>query len=115
MAVSPALPVNNYNYLVSKPACVAGADFTSACYNPRAEYGRSVLDVPHRVILAPIVELPFGSGRRWANGGGVAGQLVGGRNVSPAVNLNSGFPLHLQQARDPPPSLRGTATPHPSK
>jgi len=110
MAVSPGLPVNNYNYQVSKPACAAGEDFTSACYNPRAEYGRSVLDVPHRVILAPIVELPFGSGRRWANGGGVADWLIGGWTVSSVVNLQSGFPINVQQAADSRLSLGGTST-----
>src|SRR5258708_3937218 len=110
MALSPGLPVNNHNYHRSKPACAAGEDFTAACYNPRAEYGRSVLDVPHRVILAPIAELPFGSGRRWANGGGVADWLIGGWTVSSVVNLQSGFPINVQQAADSRLSLGGTST-----
>jgi hypothetical protein len=109
-AVSPALPVNNYNYLASLPACVAGAEFTSACYAPKAEYGSSVLDVPHRVILAPIVELPFGTGRRWVNGGGVADWILGGWTFSSVVNLQSGFPLNVQQGADSRLSLGGTST-----
>jgi trimeric autotransporter adhesin len=109
-AVSPALPVNNYNYVASQPACAPGAAFTTACYDPRAEYGYSVLDVPHRVILAPIAELPFGKERRWANGGGVTEWILGGWMVSSIVNLQSGFPLNVQQGADARLSLGGATT-----
>ncbi|MEO7270700.1 MAG: TonB-dependent receptor, partial [Vicinamibacterales bacterium] len=109
-AVSPALPVNNYNFLASAPACASGQQFTTACYNPSAEYAVSVLDVPHRVILAPIVELPFGSGRTWVNGTGPADWLLGGWTVSSIVNLQSGFPLNVQQPADARLSVGGTTT-----
>ena len=56
-AVSPAIPMNNYNYIPSMPACAAGQQFTTACYDPLSEYGLSMLDVPHRVLLAPIVRI----------------------------------------------------------
>ena len=50
------------------PAC-ATTNF-AACFNPLAEYGYGVLDVPHRVIIAPIWQLPFGKDRpvgdQWA-------------------------------------------------
>jgi trimeric autotransporter adhesin len=98
-AVSPALAVNNYNYVASAPACVGGLQFTTACYDPLAEYGYSVLDVPHRVIFAPIVELPFGMGRKWATSR-LADLLVGGWTISAAINLQSGFPINIQQAAD---------------
>ena len=109
-AVSPGLPVNNYNYLSSLPACGAGQQFTTACYDPSAEYANSVLDVPHRVILAPIVELPFGTGRRWANSSKLADLLIGGWTVSSVINLQSGFPLNVQQAADSRLSVGGTTT-----
>jgi trimeric autotransporter adhesin len=108
-AVSPALPVNNYNYLASYPACAAGQDFTAACYNPLSEYGYSVLDVPHRVILAPIVELPFGTGKKWAKGR-AADLIVGGWVVSTAINFQSGFPLNVQQNADGNLSQGGNTT-----
>jgi hypothetical protein len=98
-AISPALPVNNYNFISSMPACAAGQQFTTACYDPRSEFTYGVLDVPHRVILAPVVELPFGTGRKWANGR-VADLIVGGWNVSAAINLQSGFPINVQQAAE---------------
>jgi trimeric autotransporter adhesin len=98
-AVSPGLPMNNYNYVPSMPACVAGQQFTTACYDPLAEYGISMLDVPHRFLLAPIAELPFGAGKRWANGG-LADLLIGGWTIAGAITLQSGFPINVQQAAD---------------
>jgi hypothetical protein len=95
--VSPGLPLNNYNYIASMPRCAAGAQFTTACYDPRAEYGRGMLDVPHRVIIAPIVELPFGRNRKWANNSAAADWVLGGWSISAIANLQSGFPINVQQ------------------
>jgi hypothetical protein len=60
-------------------------------YNIDAEYATGLLDTPHRLILAPIFELPFGQGKKWANGG-VADAIVGGWTLSAVVALESGFP-----------------------
>ena len=98
-AVSPGIPMNNYNYIPTMPACTAGQQFTTACYDPLSEYGLSMLDVPHRVLLAPIAELPFGAGKRWANGR-TADLLIGGWTVAAAITLQSGFPINVQQAAD---------------
>jgi trimeric autotransporter adhesin len=98
-AVSPGLPLNNYNYLRWAPECVDGQEFTTACYDPRAEYGHGILDVPHRVILAPIVELPFGTDRKWKTNR-LADLFVGGWTVSAAMSLQSGFPINIDQAAD---------------
>jgi hypothetical protein len=62
-------------------------------YNLDAEYSRSIIDVPHRIILAPIIELPWGQGRKWLNEGGAADVLLGGWTVSAIVDINSGFPI----------------------
>jgi hypothetical protein len=51
------------------------------------------------VIIAPIVELPVGAGKKWAKGA-VADRLIGGWIISAAINLQSGFPLSIQQAAD---------------
>jgi hypothetical protein len=109
-AVSPGFPVNNYNFLASSPACAAGQQFTTACYDPLSEYGYSILDVPHRVIIAPIVELPFGAGRRWGNQSRAADLLVGGWTLSAAINFQSGFPLNVQQNPDGNLSQGGNTT-----
>ncbi len=38
-------------------------------YNLDAEYSIGLLDVPHKITMSPIIELPFGEGKRWATGG----------------------------------------------
>ena len=51
----------------------------------------SLLDVPHRLVLSPIFELPFGVGKRWAQRG-VAAAVLGDWTVSSIVAFESGFP-----------------------
>ena len=84
---SAGTPLNNYNYNPSAPACAAGQQFTTACYDPSAEYGYGILDVPHRIIIAPMVELPFGKGKKYASNSGVADadhrRLVDSRSSRP--------------------------------
>ena len=57
------VPLNNYNYIASMPACTTTN--LRRVLQPAGEYGYGVLDVPHRVIIAPIWQLPFGKDRRW--------------------------------------------------
>jgi len=78
--------LNNYNYVPGSPY-----------YNPDADYGYSILDVPHRVIIAPIVELPFGRGKRYGANSEVAEWVLGGWSLSAAMNFQSGFPLEVRQ------------------
>jgi hypothetical protein len=87
--------LNSFNYMASMPACTSTT--FAACYDPLAEYGYGILDVPHRVIIAPIWQLPFGKDRRWGNGR-VGNFLAGGWTASAIVNLQSGFPIGLAQS-----------------
>ena len=98
-SVSPALAVNNYNYLASMPACAASKQFTSACYDPSSEYGYGIVDTPHRLNFVPIFELPFGAGKKWAQGA-MADRILGGWTISAAMSFQSGFPINIQQAAD---------------
>jgi hypothetical protein len=63
-------------------------------YDLDAEYGLSLLDVPHKVTIAPIFQLPFGEGKRWANSG-VAAWILGDWTISSIISLESGFPVSL--------------------
>ena len=105
------LPLNNYNYIASAPACVAGAQLTSACYDPRSEYGYSLIDVPHRFIFAPIVDLPFGKNRKWANESAVADAIIGGWTIAVVTNVQSGFPININQS-DNTGTLSGSQRPN---
>ena len=79
-------------------------------YDLEAEYSRSLLDMPHRIVLAPIIELPFGAGKRWATDG-VADRLAGGWTFSMIATFESGFPLNITQA-DNSSSFSGAQRPH---
>jgi hypothetical protein len=69
---------------------VLGQDF----YNRRAERSVSAGDIPKRFTVAPIVELPFGPGKRWVNSG-VPGEVLGGWRISTIYTIQSGTPLGL--------------------
>ena len=51
-----------------------------------------MLDVPHKVVLSPIVELPFGEGKRWLNSG-IGNLILGGWTLSSIISFESGFPV----------------------
>ncbi len=53
--------------------------------------------MPHRVVIAPIVELPFGEGKTWGERHRLVDSILGGWTLSTAINLQSGFPLNIQQ------------------
>jgi len=68
----------------------------SAYYDPDLEYGRSLLDSTHKIIIAPSVMLPFGDGRKWATSG-LGDALLGGWTITPVFTLQSGFPIGVSQ------------------
>jgi hypothetical protein len=62
---------------------------TDASYEER----RAEADVPHRVALSGIFELPFGKGRHWAtDAGGLTDALIGGWSIQAIGQLQSGRP-----------------------
>jgi hypothetical protein len=90
-------PLNNYNYMANMPACAAGQQLNSPCYDPMVDYTYGLLDVPHRFIVAPIVQLPFGKDHRFGKSS-VANLLAGGWMVSAVFNFQSGFPIGVAQS-----------------
>ena len=65
--------------------------------NLDAEYGSSLLDVPHRFNISGTILLPFGEGRRWLTQG-LGSALFGGWSVSAAGRYQNGFPVSVWQA-----------------
>ncbi len=63
-------------------------------YDLSGEYAVGLIDVPHKLTMTPIVDLPFGPGKRWATTG-VPAALLGGWNVSAIISFESGFPVAL--------------------
>jgi hypothetical protein len=86
------------NYYSSSPGilnhytAVPGSEY----FNPDAEYGRSLLDSPHKLVATPIFRLPFGEGQRWLTTG-VGNMIAGNWTVSLVIQLQSGFPIGVSQ------------------
>jgi trimeric autotransporter adhesin len=76
---------NNYSVIPGSPY-----------YNPDAEFGRSLLDSPHKLVLAPTVNLPFGQGRRWFESG-LGDVLLGGWSATTVISVQTGFPIGVSQ------------------
>lgn len=88
---------NNYTVIPGSPY-----------YNPDLEYGRSLLDTPHKVVLAPRIELPFGDGKKYLTSG-IGDLLAGGWSITTVVTFNSGFPIGVSQLVPTQPFLMGGA------
>ena len=75
--------MNNYNFMSvanngsAAVACQAGQQNTTACFDPTSEYWYGILDVPHRFIVAPIFQLPFGKDHKI--GKSAVGNAIGRR------------------------------------
>jgi trimeric autotransporter adhesin len=79
---------NNYTILPGSPY-----------YNPNQEYGRSLLDSPHKLVIAPTLNVPAGEG--------LTGALAGGWSVTTVVTVQSGFPIGVTQNQTTTPFLFG--------
>jgi hypothetical protein len=66
---------------------------------PELNIGRSIFHVTHVVQFNGIYELPFGSGRRWMNRGGVLNQVLGGWQLGSIVAWQSGSPISITSTR----------------
>ncbi len=66
-------------------------------YDIDAEYGQSLLDVPHRLNFTGTLQLPFGEGRKWLTSG-VGNAVLGGWSVTMAGRYQNGFPISVSQA-----------------
>ena len=89
----------NYTYSRLKDNQFGEANFFSSAstemqdaYNLDAEYSIGLLDVPHKISIAPIVELPFGEGKRWLQSG-VGAAILGDWTISSIIGIESGFPI----------------------
>lgn len=84
-------------------------------YNRKNERSMSTNCIPHRLVLAPVYELPFGKGRTWLNQGGVVNAVLGGWQVSSVGTLQSGAPFGvtvLNGGRDVLGDQSGTLRPN---
>ena len=66
--------------------------------NLRLNYARPTFDRTHTINASGNLELPFGKGRRWLNSGW-ASKILGGFQMTNIINISSGAPLTIGDAR----------------
>jgi Carboxypeptidase regulatory-like domain/TonB-dependent Receptor Plug Domain/TonB dependent receptor len=73
------------------------ADANDTSYSTHFSFDRSYsnFDTSSRAVGSAGYELPFGSGRRFLNRGGIANVIAGGWQVQPIVQLRTGFPFSV--------------------
>jgi hypothetical protein len=65
-------------------------------YNLKGERSLSSYDVPQRLVISYVLDLPVGTGRKFAGSAhGVVGKLVTGWGVNGIVTVQSGWPLAM--------------------
>ena len=62
-------------------------------YNTMANYGLGNMDMPNIFNFQAIYQLPFGTGQRFANRGGILNGAIGGWQLSGILWLHSGSPF----------------------
>ncbi len=66
---------------------------------PELDEGRSLYNTSHVINSNVIVELPFGHGKRWLNGGRLLDALVGGWQTAAIMKWQSGSPISILSTR----------------
>jgi hypothetical protein len=70
-------------------------------YGRGLEKGLSYFDVPHRLVVSYVWELPFGRGRRYLSRGGLVDYALGGWQLSGITQVQSGNPWSVLASGDP--------------
>jgi hypothetical protein len=96
--------MNNYTYIKGSPYYDAD----------NADYGRSVNDTPHKIVIAPTFLLPFGEGKKYLSDSRWAELLLGGWSITPVINIGSGFPMGVSQINPLGTSFLLGGTPRPN-
>jgi hypothetical protein len=69
-------------------------------WEPELHYGTSDYDLRHQINANGLLELPFGSGRRFGSGAnGFTNALIGDWSVAGLVRWTSGFPFNVYNCR----------------
>ena len=85
--------IDNIPSLAGDDATFGDDDGLQNIYNLRAERSLSTNHIPHRLVLAPIAELPIGRGRRWLNRSGPLDWALGGWEIAVIGTMQAGSPF----------------------
>jgi hypothetical protein len=65
-------------------------------YDLSREYGLSVFDTRHRLVVSNVYELPFGTGRPWMSHSRALDLLFGGWQISGITSWQTGLPIDVK-------------------
>jgi hypothetical protein len=65
------------------------------------EYGPSIFDIRHNVVVNSVYELPFGPNKHYLNEGGAVGKIIGGWQISGIGTWHTGHPLTVYASIPP--------------
>jgi hypothetical protein len=81
--------------------------------NLRLERSLASFDVPHRLVVSYVLDLPFGNGRRFLNNlTGAEQKLISGWGINGVYTFQSGFPLRFGTAANLTNSFGGGSRPN---
>ncbi len=80
---------------VSTPNDWTGAYYSYTLRDIKQSYGPTLYDVRHVFNLSGTVDLPFGPGKMWLQGGGPVGKVLGGWQVGTIMTYKTGTPSRL--------------------
>ena len=66
----------------------AGVDYA----NLQNNRGLAASDIPHRAVFTASYALPFGTGKAFDPGNGILNNVIGGWQLTSAINLQAGYP-----------------------
>jgi hypothetical protein len=66
-------------------------------YNLKGEKAVSYQDIPHTFVVSYLYELPIGPGKKYLNGGGAAGKIAGGWQISGIQRYQAGSPTVINE------------------
>ncbi len=79
--------------------------------NLRGERSLSSQDVPQRLVVSYVLDLPFGQGRKYlGNMGELQNRIVGGWGVDGVITFQRGFPLVFRNGQNNDSTLFGTGS-----
>lgn len=93
--------IDNCVFVGGDGATFGDDDQIQNIYDLRNERSLSTNSIPHRLVVSPIVDLPFGKGRRWLNRRGVFDAVFGGWQISTLGTLRSGAPFGVTVLNGP--------------
>ena len=81
--------------------------------NLRGERSLASFDVPNRLVLSYVIDIPVGKGKKYLSDmPGFANAIIGGWGLEGVTTLQSGFPLHFGTAQNLTNSFGGGSRPN---